>query len=293
MKSENHSTLSLASGQKEIGQSKVESVSSGPSEGYPTPLHWEVKRGSGPYLLLVHGFLSSRSQWLPNIEALSKVVTPVIIELFGHGRSPSPKDPQAYTPQGYVKVFEQIRQALSARRWFICGQSLGASLTLHYALSHPKRIQAQIFTNSRSAFYKTDKQLSMRTSKKFSIHMLLEKGTTVLERLPIHPIHARHLSADIKSALVSETANLDPIGVANLMRYTRPETSVRDKIHTNQVPALLVSGRYEKGFQPYRDFVASAMPYLEIIDLDAGHAVNLGDSEGFNKAVTAFIKRYG
>ena len=110
--------------------------------------YWEIYDGSGPHLLLVHGFLSSRGQWMHNIEALSRFATPVIVELLGHGRSPSPEPSELYHPEAYVAAFEDIRQQLGVASWIICGQSLGASLTLRYALRHPECIKAQIFTNT-------------------------------------------------------------------------------------------------------------------------------------------------
>ena len=63
----------------------------------PLP-HYEVHPGRGPHLLLVHGMLSSRAQWLPNLAALAAVCRPVTLELWGHGRSPAPADPAAYHP---------------------------------------------------------------------------------------------------------------------------------------------------------------------------------------------------
>ena len=60
-------------------------------------LYVEVETGgTGPYLLLVHGFLSSRAQWRPNLEGLRRFCRPVVVELWGHGRSPTPDDPEAY-----------------------------------------------------------------------------------------------------------------------------------------------------------------------------------------------------
>ena len=64
----------------------------------PPRLYYEVHDGDGPHLLLVHGILCSRALWMPNLEALSTVARPVVVELFGHGRSPSPEDADAYTP---------------------------------------------------------------------------------------------------------------------------------------------------------------------------------------------------
>ena len=34
------------------------------------------------------------------------------------------------------------------------------------------------------------------------------------------------------------------------------------------------------------------MPHLEILQVDAGHAVNLEDISGFNTAITGFLQRH-
>src|SRR5450759_2376488 len=115
-------------------------------------LHVEVEPGGrGPHLLLVHGFLSSRAQWRPNLAALKRHVRPVIVELWGHGRSPVPEDPAAYRVASYIDAFDAIRRELGVDRWLVCGQSFGAGLTIRYAHSHPAHVIAQIFTNSVSA----------------------------------------------------------------------------------------------------------------------------------------------
>src|SRR5262249_40198186 len=89
-------------------------------------VHFDVHAGDGPYALVVNGALSSRSQWLSNFEALRAVCRPVVVELYGHGRSPSPEEPFAYSPAGYVEEFERLRRKLGIERWLLCGYSLGA-----------------------------------------------------------------------------------------------------------------------------------------------------------------------
>jgi 2-succinyl-6-hydroxy-2,4-cyclohexadiene-1-carboxylate synthase len=254
-------------------------------------LHAEVMPGSGPYLLLVHGFLSSRSQWIPNIPVLSRTVRPVVIELLGHGRSPAPEDPACYHPDAYVDAFERIRESLGTRQWFICGQSLGAALTLRYALCRPEAVQGQIFTNTVAALAQTENIQDIRKFSEISAKEILMRGPGQLDRLPMHPKNARHLREDVREALLEDCIKADVTGIANTLRYTLPEVSVRDKIHANQVPALLICGKREKRFTVFREFARDHMPNLEIVDLDAGHAVNVGAAEGFNSAVTRFIIR--
>jgi 2-succinyl-6-hydroxy-2,4-cyclohexadiene-1-carboxylate synthase len=252
----------------------------------------EIDPGNGPYLLLVHGIFSSRAQWLLNREALSRVTHPVIIELWGHGRSPTPESASAYTPAGYIKTFENIRRRLGVEKWFICGQSLGAGLTMRYALEHPDRIIAQVFTNTTSGLKEIADKAEARITAEAAAEGILLGGLPAIEKIPVHPANARHLREDVKAALVQDCSLLNVLGVANLIRYTLPEISVREEIDRNAVPALLVCGKREQRFLPLRDYVQNRMPNLEIADLDGGHAVNVDAHEVFNETVTSFFLKH-
>jgi pimeloyl-ACP methyl ester carboxylesterase len=251
-------------------------------------IYYEVHGKKGPYLLLVHGMLSGRAQWMLNLEALGSFCRPVVVELFGHGRSPAPEDPQCYTPDYYMVEFERIRKELSVERWFICGQSLGAALTLNYALNHPEKIVAQIFTNSRSAL--TDE--SMDETMKFVAGLIEEKGQEVIDDFPLHPSKNKHLSPDVKSALIEDVEQVDIGGFSKTCLYTVASSSLRHLIHTNIVPTLLIAGKFDRQFMPMLDFAKINFPNLELLILDGGHAVNLDVPDRFNEAVTEFMSRF-
>jgi 2-succinyl-6-hydroxy-2,4-cyclohexadiene-1-carboxylate synthase len=255
-------------------------------------LYFEIHPGNGPYLLLVHGILSSRSQWMLNLESLSKITRPVVVELWGHGRSPSPEAADPYRPEGYVEAFEQIRSRLGISEWLLCGQSLGAALTLKYALDHPQRIIAQVITNTTSGLREIKNKDEAVKGAAYIGQRVLEEGAEGIKKIPVHPLNARALPEEVKEALVEDSAALSVLGVANAIRFTASDLSLRDEIHRNQVPTLLVCGKREKRFQPLRDFAASHMPLLEITDLDAGHAVNIDAAEKFNEAVCDFFLKH-
>jgi 2-succinyl-6-hydroxy-2,4-cyclohexadiene-1-carboxylate synthase len=255
-------------------------------------LYFEIHPGNGPYLLLVHGILSSRAQWMLNLEALSQVARPVVVELWGHGRSPAPESPEPYRPDGYVQAFETIRKQLGISSWLLCGQSLGAALTLKYALDHPKRAIAQVITNTTSGLREIKNRDEVVRGATSIAQMILEGGPEGIKKIPVHPANARSLPPEVKEALVKDSTALSVLGVANAIRYTAGDLSLRGEIHRNQVPTLLVCGKREKRFKPLRDFAAAHMPLLDIVDLEAGHAVNIDAAEEFNAAVTAFFLRY-
>lgn len=251
--------------------------------------HWQTHGGSGPHLLLVHGLLSSSAQWLLNIEALQKFCRPVSLELFGHARSPSPEDPDCYRPAHYLKCFEAIRQALGVERWFVLGYSLGAGLTIRYAIEQPQRVIGHIFTNSTSGLADAEQVAAWRASASETAQRIRRSGHEAMERIPVHPKHARKLPSSVVASLVRDAALHDPDGIASTLEITNPEVSARAIVSQNNRPALLIFGARERRFQAHKAFVEANMPQLTIAELDAGHGMNMEAADAFNEAVRNFV----
>lgn len=255
-------------------------------------LYFEVHGHEGPHLLLVHGFLSSRAHWLLNLEGLSRPFRPVVVELLGHARSPSPEDAEPYAPDSYVAEFEAIRDKVGAERWLICGQSLGAALTLRYSLDHPDRVIAQVFTNSNSALAGDDWASRVMPVMEAQARQLERDGRASLDNHPFRPTRSRRLPAQARDALMGDYELHNPLGIARTARHTIPYSSVRGRVGDTRVPTLLVVGDREDGFRVQARFAEETIPGISVVRLNTGHAVNLEDAPGFNRAVTEFFGRF-
>lgn len=252
-------------------------------------LHYDVHGSEGPYVLFVHGLLSSRSHWLPNVPAFTPSCRPVVVELLGHGRSPAPQEAACYEPSQYVRQFERIREALGVERWYVVGQSLGAALTLRYALDVPDRIVAQVFTNSNSALADRDFASRVQPLMEQQAEAIERDGRAVLDQHRFNPTRARGIDAAVKKALQRDFALHDPRGIAMTGLHTIPHSSVRERLGALRVPTLLTVGEREKRFAPLRQVAEAAIPDLHVCGIDAGHAVNLQAPDAFNTAVLAFF----
>ena len=253
-------------------------------------LHWEEHPGNGPPMLFVHGFLSSRAQWRENLEPLGAVCRPVVVELWGHGRSPAGGSPHDYSAAGYLEQLEAVRERLAVERWHLCGQSLGASLTLRYSLRFPERVLCQVFTNSNSAFATAGIIEERRRLAAAAIEDIEARGLAAVEDLPVHPRRARRLPPDLYRELVADALRIEPRAIADSYRHLNVDVSVREAARTISVPTMMVCGSYEKRFAPHRDYAAANVPGLRVVDLPAGHAVNAERHEEFNEAVAAFLR---
>jgi len=253
-------------------------------------MHVEVSEdGTGPYLLLVHGFCASRAQWRPNLEALKRVSRPVVVEMLGHGRSPSPTDPAEYRVEAYFERFEALRARLGADRWLLCGQSFGAGLTLGYSLAFPERVIGQAFTNSNSALAPPPDPPISAEQRIGRANSFERKGRPALEAMPYYPKRTDRWPKAVVDEVMADGELLSVPAIAETMRTTIPDLNVSARLVEISVPTLLVNGLWEKGFQRQRDTAARTIPGLKVVDLEGGHPVNLDNPAGFNEAACDFL----
>ncbi len=254
--------------------------------GVEPHLHVDVMNGVGPPIFLVHGMLSGNLQWRSNLAALATVARPVLFELWGHGNSPTPDSATPYSVSAYIAEFERVRIELEAPRIILCGLSFGAGLTLRYSLMHPQAVIAQVFTNSMSALAAPVQSTQQTEATAAEIEA---RGIDAIAELPVHPKYASRLDPEIRAALTQTAARVNPKAVAMAIRHTLPGLSLVRELEQIEVPTLLVNGAWEKQFQPHRETALSRIPACKVVDLAAGHAVNLEAPAAFNSAVVDFL----
>jgi pimeloyl-ACP methyl ester carboxylesterase len=259
------------------------------SDAAPRMPYRVVGSRRAPYMFFVHGMLSSHAQWRPNLAALVDLVRPVLFDLWGHGDAPCPEDDACYTVEALIGELERAREELGAAHVLLCGQSLGAALTLRYSILHRDRVRAQVFTNSRSALLSPEALISPgdRAARAAAIEA---GGAAALAKLPFHPRRARRIAPELREAMIEVANAVDPRAVARLTRIAGPRLSVLGDLHRIACPTLLVNGRSERSFQPLREVAENRIRGIRVADIPGGHAVNLENPEGFNAAVAQFLR---
>ncbi|MFX0041238.1 MAG: alpha/beta fold hydrolase [Promethearchaeota archaeon] len=100
--------------------------------------------GSGPDLIISHGFMASLEVYksYPWLNDLSKTNRIVLIDCRGHGKSDKPTDTRQYKKMvdDYIKLLDQ----LSIERANFFGYSMSGWLTLALLIKHPKRVKSAI-----------------------------------------------------------------------------------------------------------------------------------------------------
>lgn len=91
--------------------------------------------GSGPALLLLHGFSNNRRIWSTYewIRRLQSQFTVVTVDLRGCGESTGTTDPTAYTIENHIADIHAVKNACEVDQFRVWGWSFGATIGLHLA----------------------------------------------------------------------------------------------------------------------------------------------------------------
>lgn len=94
--------------------------------------------GTGPPVILIHGFGGSMWQWEHQQHVLSQHFRTLTLDLPGSGLSDKPD--MAYQPNQLVDFFIGFMDALEIPHATLIGNSMGAGLAIGMALTHPTRV---------------------------------------------------------------------------------------------------------------------------------------------------------
>ena len=101
-----------------------------------------LDEGTGPPLILIHGFGGSMWQWEYQSTALATENRVVTLDLLGSGFSDKPDI--AYRPEEVLHFFLGFMDALRIERATLVGNSMGGGVALAMALTAPERVDRLI-----------------------------------------------------------------------------------------------------------------------------------------------------
>ncbi|MFB0537713.1 MAG: alpha/beta fold hydrolase [Anaerolineae bacterium] len=102
--------------------------------------------GSGPALLLLHGFSNDRTIWSAHewIDRLQQQFTVITMDLRGCGESTGVTNPAAYAVEHHLADLHAVTDACGFDQFRVWGWSFGATIGLHLASRSPRVMQAVI-----------------------------------------------------------------------------------------------------------------------------------------------------
>jgi len=106
--------------------------------------------GSGPPVLLLHGFPQTHYCWRGVVPTLAEKRTVVVADLRGYGATTAPAggpQGQGYSKREMATELMAVMDALDIQRFTVAGHDRGARVAYRMALDHPNRVDKLIVLN--------------------------------------------------------------------------------------------------------------------------------------------------
>jgi pimeloyl-ACP methyl ester carboxylesterase len=239
-------------------------------------IHYEI-HGSGPTLLLTHGYSLTSEMWQGQIDALSKHHKLVLWDMRGHGRSDYPDDPAAYGEALTVEDMAALLDEAGARSAIVGGLSLGGYMSLAFCRAHSDRVRALLIIDTGPGFKKDDAREAWNRRARDTADRFEREGLAALKSL---------------SPERSSVSHRDAWGLARAARgmLTQRDARVIESLPGIRVPALIVVGADDAPFLAASDYMAAKIPGArKVVIPAAGHAVNIDQPQAFIDAVLPFL----
>lgn len=262
-------------------------------------LHYNVKiAGSGPPLLLLHGFTGSLNSWEPFIPKLSKEYTTISIDLIGHGQTDTPLHPKRYSIENAADDLFELLNQLNIEECHLLGYSMGGRLALMLACRYPSRVQSLILESS-SPGLKTEYERQERIKSDEKLANFIEQdGIEAFihhwENIPLFQTQKR-VRLEERARLRSLRLQNNIRGLANSLRGmgTGTQPSLWPCLSTLPMPILLIAGEIDTKYvsiakQMYKQVKRAK---LAIVD-GAGHTVHFEKKEPFIERVLDFLHQF-
>jgi pimeloyl-ACP methyl ester carboxylesterase len=247
--------------------------------------------GSGPTVVLIHGFPLCRRMWQPQVQALAAAgFRAVVPDLRGYGES------QAGDRPGGMDLFADdliaLMDHLKIDRAVVGGMSMGGYVLLNLLARYPQRVVAACFIVTRS-----DADDETGRGKRNHLIGEIEAGNPGAVPTAFAPLLFAGQTVTERPQLVEEVRGwmvaTDPVGLVLGLQAIRDRVDSNQLLPTLTLPALVVGARDDKAIPPDKStYLAEHIAGAELCMIDGGgHMVNLEQVEAFNNGLIGFLQQ--
>ncbi|WP_224961747.1 alpha/beta fold hydrolase [Geomonas subterranea] len=246
--------------------------------------------GTGPAVLLIHGFPLNRQMWQPQLKPIAEAGYRVIApDLRGFGASDAPAG--GYSMDRFADDIIALLDSLNIEQAVVGGMSMGGYILMNLLERYPDRVRAACFIATRS---NADDEAGRERRKAMAAEA---------ERLGANPV----IKIFAELLFAADTAQQRPELIARVtswMRETNPKglaggllaMSVR-KDYTQMLPSfrhpsLVIAGAEDRAApaETARTLIKGLTGCQSRVIEKAGHMVNMEQPGIFNDCMIQFLK---
>lgn len=244
--------------------------------------------GTGPPIVLIHGYPFNRSLWTEQTEALNSKYRVVAPDLRGFGGSDSSEG--TATMARMAEDVAALMDALAIEQAVIGGLSMGGYVALAFARMFPARVKALVLADTRAqADSEEGKQTRHQQAEKALSEGMAGIADAMLPKLLTPDTVSKR--PELVKRVRDMMLKTKPGGAAAALLGMAERDDQTEFISSIRVPALILVGR-EDAITPVADSekMQSRIEGSRLVVIEnAGHVSNLEQTEQFNDALLGFL----
>ena len=239
-------------------------------------IHYE-SHGSGPAILLSHGYGATSQMWAGQIDLLSADHQLIVWDMRGHGLTDSPDDQSLYSEAETVADMAAILDAEGVDDAVIGGLSLGGYMSLAFHVAHPERTRALMLFDTGPGYNNPKAREGWNTG------MAIPRA----ERLEQDGLAALGGSEEVR---VSTHRSAEGLARAARGMLAQFDNRIIQSLTSIEKPTLVLVGENDEPFLAGTDYMANKIAgSSKVVIANAGHAANIDNPADFNTAVASFL----
>ena len=258
-------------------------------------LYYE-ETGAGTPIVFVHEFADDYRGYEPQIRHFARRYRCIAYNARGYPPSDVPEDPSRYSQDRARDDIRAVLDGLAIKQAHIVGISMGGFATLHFGLAYPECALSLVVAGCGYGAEPGKRQLFLDETAKTAALIESAGMKVAAQTYGIGPSRVQFQNKDPRgwSEFVAHLAEHSALGSANTMRGVqarRPSLwDLTDGMRRLHVPTLIMTGDeddpcLEPGLLMKRTIPTAAL----VVFPNTGHAVNLEESDLFNRSCADFF----
>lgn len=251
--------------------------------------------GSGPAIVLLHGFTGSAAGWGRFGELLRESLTTVAVDIAGHGESDKPADIAHYRiPQVVSDLVTAVRMA-GIERCAWLGYSMGGRTALHVAAAFPGAVERLLLIGASAGIADAEGRAARAADDERLAQRIIDEGVPAFvdywESIPLFASQER-LPKETRAAVRNGRLACDATGLANSLRGmgTGAQEPLHSRLSELKMPVLALAGELDTRFAGIaREIAGAVLDGRWAIAPGAGHAAQIENPEWCAEQVAAFV----
>lgn len=245
-----------------------------------------VAEGSGPRIVLVHGFAQNHACWGDIAPALAIDHEVLRVDAPGHGGSADVRADLATTADLLAEVGGPATYL---------GYSMGGRTVLHLALARPEVVQGLVLVGATAGIDDPiEREARQVADDALAVAIEVDGVDAFLDRWLALPLFA---GLDERTAFRAERATNTAAGLASSLRLagTGAQEPLWDRLGEIEAPVLVVAGEEDEKFSALGRRLADGLggsPTFTTI-AGAGHSAHLEQPAAFLSALQPWLTQHG